>query len=52
MASHPLNPNAYSSIPNELLTVGMGDVDKITIIKDGDIQNWPKVETMSQSMTC
>ena len=50
-ASHPKNAQAFVS-EAQFLQVGAGDVDKITIIKNGDIQQWPKEANASTALTC
>ena len=45
---HPRNANAFGTGPN-FLQVGHGNVDDITLIKNGDIQNFPEPLTYSTS---
>ncbi len=48
---HPRNANAFETGPN-FLQVGHGDVDNITLIKNGDIQNFPQPQNFSSSQVC
>jgi len=48
---HPRNANAFATGPN-FLQIGHGNVDDITLIKNGDIQNFPEALTYSTSQVC